>query len=52
MELKTMRQREEEAEALKRAFISLLEDPDVRAALVTALESQPKGSRENRKLFI
>lgn len=51
-ELKTIRQKEEEAEALKRAFINLLEDPEVRAALVAALDGEPRGSRANRKLFI
>lgn len=53
-ELKTIKRKEEEYEALKRYFLDLLEDPEVRAALVAALDKEhaPGRSQENRRLFI
>lgn len=50
----TMKKKEEECETFKRYFLDLLEDPEVREALIAALaKEQPSGRpQERRRLFI
>lgn len=54
VELSTIKGKVEESAALKRSFIDLLADPEVRQALIAALDRErlPGPSHENRRLFI